>query len=57
LGTAIWAPFTFTAYLTPVVTFVIANIVFRRQRLPEDEDAVEVYGAEPSELPEPEDLA
>jgi len=57
LGTAIWAPFTFTAYLTPVVTFVIANIVFRKQRLPEDEDAAEVYGEEPSELPEPEELA
>jgi len=57
LGTAIWAPFTFTAYLTPVVTFVIASIVFRKQRLPEDEDAAEVYGEEPSELPEPADLA
>jgi len=57
LGTAIWAPFTFTAYLTPLVTFVIANIVFRRQRLPEAEDAAEVYGEEPSELPTPDDLA
>ena len=57
LGTAIWAPYTFTAYLTPVVTFVIASIVFRKQRLPEDEDAAEVYGTEPSELPEPADLA
>ncbi len=57
LGTAIWAPFTFTAYLTPVVTFVIANIVFRKQQLPEDEDAAEIYGQEPSELPEPADLA
>ncbi|MFC2030494.1 Na+/H+ antiporter NhaC family protein [Chloroflexota bacterium] len=57
LGTAIWAPFTFTAYLTPLVTFVIANVVFRKQRLPEAEDAAEVYGEEPSELPEPADLA
>jgi len=57
LGTAIWAPFTFTAYLTPLVTFVIVNIVFRKQQLPEDQDAAEVYGEEPSELPEPADLA
>ena len=57
LGTAIWAPYTFTAYLTPLVTFVIAIIVSRKQRLPEDEDAAEVYGTEPSELPEPADLA
>jgi NhaC family Na+:H+ antiporter len=57
LGTAVWAPFTFTAYLTPVVTFVIATIVFRKQQLPGDENAAEVYGPEPSELPGPEDLA
>jgi len=57
MGTAIWAPFTFTAYLAPVVTFVIANIVLRRQRLPDTEDAAQVYGQEPSELPEPKDLA
>jgi len=57
MGTAIWAPFTFTAYLTPVVTFVIASIVLRRQRLPDTEDAAQVYGQEPSELPEPKDLA
>ena len=57
LGTAIWAPFTFTAYLTPVVTFVIATIVFRKQQLPEEADAAQVYGEEPRELPEPADLA
>ena len=57
LGTAIWAPFTFTAYLTPLVTFVIVTIFFRKDRLPEAEDAAEVYGEEPSELPEPEELA
>jgi len=57
LGTAVWAPFTFTAYLTPVVTFVIATIVFRKQQLPEADDAAQVYGEEPSELPEPKDLA
>jgi len=57
MGTAIWAPFTFTAYLTPIVTFVIANLYFRKDRLPEGEDAAQVYGEEPSELPEPADLA
>jgi hypothetical protein len=40
-----------------VVTFVIATIVFRKQQLPGDENAAEVYGPEPSELPGPEDLA
>jgi len=40
-----------------VVTFVIATIVFRKQQLPEADDAAQVYGEEPSELPEPKDLA
>ena len=59
LGTAVWAPFTFTAYLTPIVTFVMAVITFRKQRLLKGEDAAQVYGAEPSdnELPKSWELA
>jgi Na+/H+ antiporter NhaC len=59
LGTAVWAPYTFTAYLTPIVTFVIVVITFRKQRLPDGKDPAQVYGAEPSddELPESWELA
>ena len=59
LGTAVWAPFTFTAYLTPLVTFVIVLITFRKQRLPEGEDVAQVYGEEPddNQLPETWELA
>ena len=59
LGTAVWAPFTFTAYLTPLVTFVIVLITFRKQRLPDGEDVAQIYGAEPddNQLPETWELA
>ncbi len=57
MSAAIWAPYTFTAYLTPLVTFVIAMITFRKDRLPDTEDAAQVYGEEPSELPESTQLA
>lgn len=57
LSAAVWAPYTFTAYLTPLVTFVMAMIIFRKDRLSDDQDATQVYGVEPSVLPEPADLA
>jgi NhaC family Na+:H+ antiporter len=59
LGTAVWAPYTFTAFLTPIVTFVIVVITFRKQRLPDGKDPAQVYGAETSddELPESWELA
>ncbi len=60
LGTAIWAPFTFTAYLTPIVTFVMVYVYsLRKDRLSDNEDAAQVYGQEPSdtELPESQQLA
>ena len=60
LGTAIWAPFTFTAYLTPIVTFVMVYASYlRKDRLSDDEDAAQVYGQELSntELPEAQQLA
>ena len=38
-----------TVNLTPLVTFVIANITFRKDRLPEGADAAQIYGEEPSD--------
>jgi len=60
LGIAVWAPFTFTAYLTPIVTFVMVYVYYlRKDRLADDEDPDQVYGAELSEdeLPEIHELA
>jgi len=60
LGTAVWAPYTFTAYLTPIVTFIMVYVYYlRKDRLADDEDPVQVYGAELSddELPETWELA
>jgi NhaC family Na+:H+ antiporter len=58
IATLQWAPFTFFAYLTPIVTFVMVYFYFlRKDKLPSDEDATQVYGAEPSQLPAPKQLA
>ncbi len=57
VSAAEWAPFTFICYITPVVTFVMALLVFRKQYLPESEDAVEAYGEAIIEVPETAQLA
>ena len=58
IATLKWAPFTFFAYLTPIVTFVMIYFYYlRKDQLPSDEDAAQVYGAEPSQLPESTQLA
>ena len=57
MGVAVWAPYTFSSYLTPLVTFAIAVLAFRKQWLPETEDAVEVYGQEIAEVPDTAQLA
>jgi NhaC family Na+:H+ antiporter len=50
-----WAPYTFFAYLTPVVTFVMVYVYYmRKDQLADDQDAEQVYGEEPSGLPAPE---
>ena len=50
-----WAPYTFFAYLTPVVTFVMVYVYYmRKDQLADDQDAEQVYGEEPSALPAPE---
>jgi NhaC family Na+:H+ antiporter len=58
LATLQWAPFTFFAYLTPIVTFVLVYVHYmRKDQLASDEDAEKVYGEEPSQLPESTQLA
>jgi Na+:H+ antiporter, NhaC family len=58
IATLQWAPFTFFAYLTPIVTFVMVYFYFlRKDKLPSDEDAAQVYGAEPAQLQQPQQLA
>jgi NhaC family Na+:H+ antiporter len=53
LATLQWAPFTFFAYLTPIVTFVMVYFYYlHKDKLPADEDAKKVYGEEPTEVPE-----
>jgi NhaC family Na+:H+ antiporter len=50
-----WAPYTFFAYLTPIVTFAMVYIHYmRKERLGDDQDAEQVYGEEPAALPTPE---
>lgn len=46
-----FAPFAFMCYLSTVVTVIIGFTYFRKDRLPDDEDAAVVYGEEPEELP------
>lgn len=57
MGAAAWAPYTFSGYLTPIVTFIIAMLVFRKQQIPEAEDAAAVYGQEITEVPDTAQLA
>lgn len=47
IGAIEWAPYTFFAYLTPVVTFVLAVLLSKRHRMSDTEDADEAYGPEP----------
>ena len=58
LGTAVWAPYTFAAYLTPVVTIIMVYIHYLRNgHIADGVDAEQVYGAEPTTLPESTQLA
>jgi len=57
MSAAVWAPYTFTAYLTPLVTFVMASTTFRKDSISDAEDAEQVYGEEPTVLPESNELA
>ena len=57
IGTAVYAPYAFMAYLTPLVTIVVSFLYFRKDRLSGDDDATAVYGEEPTDLPESTQLA
>jgi len=58
VAASLWVPFTFFAYLTPLVTFLMVRAYYlRKDQLASDEDADQVYGAEPTELPSVQDLA
>ena len=57
LGTAVYAPYVFMAYLTPLVTIVVSFLYFRKDRLPGDDDPTTVYGEEPDQLPTSKQLA
>ena len=58
IATISWAPYTFFAYLTPIVTFVMVYFYYlHKEKLSDNEDADQVYGAEPTELPEAKLLA
>ena len=50
LGIAVveWAPYTFFAYLTPLVSYAIAAALSKRQRVPDDQDVDNVYGPQPA---------
>ena len=55
---SLWVPFTFFAYLTPIVTFLMIRIYFlHKDQIADDEDADQVYGAEPTDLTAAQDLA
>ena len=58
IATFQWAPITFFAYLTPVVTFLMVYFHYmHKDRLSHDADAEKVYGAEPTKLPKSAQLA
>lgn len=42
-----WAPYTFFAFVTPVVSFLIASVLSKKTRVPDDRDIDQLYGPEP----------
>lgn len=57
LSTLSYAPFTFVAYLSPIITVIIGFLAYGKKTLPEGDDPDAVYGAEPAELPSPQRTA
>ena len=58
IATLSWAPYTFFAYLTPIVTFLMVYFYYmHKDRISGDEDVEKVYGDEPSQLPESTQMA
>jgi NhaC family Na+:H+ antiporter len=57
IATVKWGPWTFFAYVTPIVTFVMVRFYFlRKDRLPDDADAEQAY-SKPPEPVAPQALA
>jgi NhaC family Na+:H+ antiporter len=44
-----YVPFAFLAYLSPLVTIVLAFVYLNRKTIPDDENAQTVYGTEPDD--------
>lgn len=44
-----YAPYAFLAYLSPLVTIVLAFVYLNKKTIPADEDAQQVYGTEPDD--------
>jgi NhaC family Na+:H+ antiporter len=44
-----YAPYTFLAYLSPLVTIVLAFVYLNKKTISDDEDAQSVYGTEPDD--------
>jgi len=58
VAASLWVPFTFFSYLTPLVTFLMVRAYYlHKDQLSSEEDADQVYGAEPTDLPAAQDLA
>ena len=58
LAATMWGPYTFFSYLTPLVTFLMVRAYFlRKDQMADDDDADQIYGAEPIDLPAVKDLA
>jgi NhaC family Na+:H+ antiporter len=58
IATVEWGPWTFFAYVTPVVSFLMVRFYFlRRDRLPTDGDAKQAYAARPPQPTTPQGLA
>ena len=58
IATFQWAPYTFFAYLTPLVTYAMVYFHYmHKDQLSHGEDAEKVYGAEPTKLPASAQLA
>ncbi len=53
IATLAYAPYAFLLYLSPLVTAIIGFLYFRKDHLPDSDDAATVYGKEPTDLPAP----
>jgi NhaC family Na+:H+ antiporter len=58
IATVEWGPYTFFAYVTPFVTFLMVRFHFmKKDRLATDADAAQAYSGKPSQPTAPQGLA